>query len=170
MIPEPRLLTEKDLGAFSRIRSAMFEESPHAFASSPYERMSSHPSAVAIWLPEREHEVMVIDHPTEKGQLATIVGLRRETRRHLRHKAHAWGVYTVRELRGQGFGYRAMSAAIGLVRTWGGVDVLHVRVSGDVPEALELYETLGFRVWAHEEDCVRIDGVSYPERRLVLEL
>lgn len=170
MIPEPRLLEEVDLASYAKIRAAMFEEVPCAFASSPYERMASHPSAVAVWLREREHDIIVIDHPAKKGELATILGVRRESRRNLRHKAHAWGVYTVPELRGQGFGYKAMSAAIELVRSWGGVDVLHVRVAGESPEALELYETLGFREWAHEADCVRIDGVSYPERRLVLRL
>lgn len=170
MIPEPRLLAESDLASYAQLRAAMFEEVPCAFASSPYERMASHPSAVAVWLKERQHDIIVIDHPAREAELATIVGVRRESRRHLRHKAHAWGVYTIPELRGQGFGFRAMSAAIELVRSWGGVSVLHVRVSGESPEAFELYQTLGFREWAYEEDCARIDGVSYPERRLALEL
>lgn len=170
MIPEPRMIEERDLASYAKVRASMFDEVPCAFASSPYERMASHPSAVAVWLKEREHDIIVIDHPAQKGELATIVGVRRESRRYLRHKAHAWGVYTIPELRGQGFGFKAMSAAIGLVRSWGGVSVLHVRVSGESPQALDLYQTLGFREWAHENDCARIDGVSYPERRLVLEL
>lgn len=164
------MLEEADLASYARVRAMMFAEVPCAFASSPYERMASHPSAVAVWLREREHDIIVIDHPSKKGELATIVGVRRESRRNLRHKAHTWGVYTVQELRGQGFGFKAMSAAIGLVRSWGGVDVLHVRVAGDSAQTLELYQSLGFREWAYEKDCARIDGVSYPERRLVLEL
>ena len=168
--PSARLMTLKDIKPYTELRREMLHRCPWAFAASPDDDLASHPESVKVWFGEPEHEVIVIDHPEEPKRLATVVGVRRETKTKFRHRASIWGVYTTPDARGHGFGRMAMEAAIGLARSWRGVDILQLGVSGNAPEAMRLYLSLGFVEWGIEPDCVRVDGVSYDEHYLSLRL
>tara|TARA_E500000318_G_scaffold2060_2_gene2868 strand:- start:6615 stop:7124 length:510 start_codon:yes stop_codon:yes gene_type:complete len=167
---EPRKIGRKDLNAYRRLRVAMLDEAPWAFASLPYIELSSHPSVVQQWLDDPGNELVVIDHPEKRGELASAVGIQRETKTQFRHKAVAWGVYTLPEYRGQGLGEAAMRYAIEVARSWGGVETLLLHVTGVASEALELYSQIGFETWGVEPDCVRLHGESYDVHRMRLSL
>jgi GNAT superfamily N-acetyltransferase len=169
-LPKARLLRLEDIDAFAVIRSEMLRDSPWAFAASPEDDIASHPEAIRQWFDEPEHEVVVVDHPEDRGRLASVVGIRRETKKKFQHRASVWGVYTTPDSRGHGYGRMVMEYAIGLARSWGGVDILQLGVSGNAPEAMGLYLSLGFVEWGVEPDCVRIHGVSYDEHYLALRL
>ncbi|MCR9076294.1 MAG: GNAT family N-acetyltransferase [bacterium] len=167
---EARKIHRRDLDAYRRLRVAMLKEAPWAFASLPYVELTSHPSVVRQWLDDPGNELVVIDHPDEDGELASAVGIQRETKAQFRHKAVAWGVYTVPEYRGQGFGEVAMRQAIEVARSWSGVETLLLHVTGVAAEALELYSSIGFETWGVEPDCVRLGGESYDVHRMRLSL
>lgn len=167
---EPRQIGRKDLEAYRRLRVTMLDEAPWAFASLPYVELSSHPSVVRQWLDEPGNELVVIDHPDRPGELASAVGIQRESKPQFRHKAVAWGVYTLPEYRGQGLGEAAMRYAIDVARTWGGLETLLLHVTGVAKEALELYTEIGFEPWGIEPDCVRMRGASYDVHRMRMRL
>jgi len=165
-----RLLTKGDIDAYTVIRREMLHDSPWAFASSPEDDLASHPEAVRVWFEEPEHEVVVVDHPAGDGRLASVVGVRRETKIKFRHRASVWGVYTTPDARGHGYGRSAMEGAIALARSWKGVEIIGLGVSGNAPEAMGLYTSMGFVEWGVEPDCVRVGGQSYDEHYLCLKL
>jgi len=167
---EARLMTPCDIDAFTLLRQEMLRDSPWAFAASPEDDIASHPDAVKHWFDEPEHDVVVVDHPKYRARLASVVGIRRETKLKFRHRASVWGVYTTPDARGNGYGRMVMEYSIALARSWGGVDILQLGVSGNAPEAMGLYLSLGFVEWGVEPDCVRVDGVSYDEHYLALRL
>lgn len=166
METKARKITRRDLDAYRRLRVAMLDEAPWAFASLPYVELSSHPSVVKQWLDDPGNELVVIDHPDKDGELASAVGIQRETKPQFRHKAVAWGVYTLPEYRGQGLGETAMRHAIEVARSWSGVETLLLHVTGVANEALELYTQMGFEIWGVEPDCVRLRGESYDVHRM----
>ncbi|MFG0246452.1 MAG: GNAT family N-acetyltransferase [Phycisphaerales bacterium JB052] len=167
---EPRLIKRGDLDAYRRLRVAMLKEAPWAFASLPYVELSSHPSVVKQWLDDPGNDLVVLDHPDQRGELASAVGIQRETKAQFRHKAIAWGVYTIPEYRGQGLGEAAMRHAIEVVRSWRGVETLLLHVTGGADEVLALYASLGFETWGVEPDGVRLGGASYDVHRMRLRL
>lgn len=119
---------------------------------------------------ESDSAVILIDHPQDGSRLASAVGVRRERKAKFEHRATIWGVYTIPEMRGRGYGRLAVERAIAVARGWDGVDVLQLGVSANAPSAHALYISLGFVEWGVEPDCVRVGGVSYNEHHLSMRL
>ena len=71
---------------------------------------------------------------------------------------------------GRGLARAVTTAAIDTARSWRGVTVIGLSVSASAPEAIALYESLGFERWGVEPDAVRIDGVSHAEVHMALDL
>lgn len=168
-----RLIRRGDLDAYRRLHNAMLSEAPWAYASLPYVVLSSHPSVVKQWLDDPGNELVVIDHPEERGELASAVGIQRETKSQFRHKALVWGVYTRPGLRERGFGADAMRYAVEVARSWSGIETLLLHVTGsseNAANALALYREIGFEEWGVEPDCVRVNGASYDVHRMRLRL
>jgi GNAT superfamily N-acetyltransferase len=166
----PRLLTKKGIVGYTSIHASMMKHCPWMMESTPRYRLDAHPDAVALWINEPEHAIYYIDHPDHKGQFASIVGVRRETRPHFRHRACIWGVYTRPALRHRGFGRASMVAAIELAKSWSGVARLDLGISSQSEAAVGLYISLGFEQWGVEPDCIRVDGQSFDEIRLSMKL
>ena len=63
-----------------------------------------------------------------------------------------------------------MQAAVQHARSCAGVDYVDLAVSENAPEALRLYESLGFSAWGREPEATQVDGQRYDEIHMTLRL
>lgn len=160
-----------DAGRYWVLRKRMLEESPWAFSSDVETDRAREPEAFARRLAEglARGGFGVMGCADEGGALTAAAGLMRRPKRKIEHRAEIWGVFVRPEARGKGLGRAVVGAAVRELLSWRGVDSVGLSVSVRSGEALKLYESLGFRVWGREPDCLRVGGVSYDELHLVLE-
>jgi ribosomal protein S18 acetylase RimI-like enzyme len=86
------------------------------------------------------------------------------------HRAKVWGVFVDPDHRDQGLGRAVVSAAVDAARGWSGVDHIDLGVSENAPEALHLYESLGFKIWGREPASTSYEGRRYDEIHMTLKV
>lgn len=151
-----RRLSASDAPAFRALRLAGLLDMPEAFATSHVEEKDLPLAAFEARLSERPgHAVFgAFDGDTLVG----IAGLTRESGLQMRHKAHVWGMYVATAARGRGVARELMQAAIAQALATPGVAKMTLSVDAANVPAIALYESLGFVVFAREEDATRVDG------------
>lgn len=164
-MPLPRLLTPEDAAAYLELRLEMLSESPWAFLTSP-EESSNTVEVVRARISKPESAILGVFG--SEGALLSVAGIGRSDRAKTRHKAYVWGVYTTPGARGQGFGHAVVQAAVGVARSWAGVEMISLSCSARATAALAMYRDLGFTVWGTEPDAMRVDGVPADEVHLCL--
>ena len=166
----PRLLRNEDVQQYRAIRLAALHDSPWAFGSSPGDDRTEFDGFFDDLLDDPDHHIIVIDHPDRAGELACILGLRREPARKARHLASIWGVYTIPEMRGSGFARCALQYAIEIASQWDTVCRVGLSASVRSVGAIALYESLGFVRWGTEPGVTRVGGEDIDEVHLSLKL
>ena len=160
-----RRLTEEDSVEYLALRREALEREPYAFGSSPGDDRFGSVEAVRGMLRDPLHLVIGAFTPV----LAGAVGVRREQRAKLRHKAVLWGMYVRADSRRKGFGRRLVEEAIRVARE-DGVVQLHLTATERATHARALYESLGFVVWGVEPTGLRVEGQDLAEHHMVLRL
>jgi GNAT superfamily N-acetyltransferase len=100
-----RPLDAADAAAFQALRLRGLREVPGAFGSTYEEEAGVPLDEVAARLARgAEREDVVFGALDGKGVLVGVAGLRRDSHRKARHRAHVWGMYVAPEARGRGLG------------------------------------------------------------------
>lgn len=115
--------------------------------------------------PTRRSSVTRTEVRSSLGVIASA-GVVRDTHVKTAHKVIIWGVYVWPTFRRRGLGRAVMQAAIDAASSWPGIDRLTLSASADSPEAIGLYESMGFTRWGEEPDAMRMDGASFDEVHL----
>jgi ribosomal protein S18 acetylase RimI-like enzyme len=156
----------------------MLAEAPWAFGASPDDDFARDPDAVEEMLDRTNSGVFAVaEHGAgsdadESGpaELVAAAGIVRQSRAKFVHRSRIWGVYVAPALRGRGLGRAVMAAAIELARSWPGVDYVDLSVSSNAPEALRMYESLGFVAWGREPEAIAVGGRRFDEIHMTLRL
>ncbi|MFI4896410.1 MAG: GNAT family N-acetyltransferase [Phycisphaerales bacterium JB059] len=156
-----------DAGAYQAIRREMLEDAPWAFLASRGDDSAEDTAQLQRRLRDPENVILAVRSP--EG-VAAVAGVRRIERMKMRHWASVWGVYTSPSYRRRGYSRALLEGAIELVRTWGGVEMLGIAVSANAPEALRLYESVGFVAWGREPRVTRVGQNTYDEIHLAMSL
>lgn len=163
---ELRTIDSNGAAAFKALRLAALRECPTAFSSS-YEEECDIPLAEAAQrlVPDRDRAIF---GAFDGDDLVAIVGLQREGRRKLAHKAILWGVYVAPSFRGRGIGRRLLERALAHARSM--PDLLQVTLGVNTANtaAIALYESVGFEQFGLERGFLRVDGVLHDELHMVL--
>jgi len=176
---EPKVLRLKpeDAERYARLRLRMLVESPCAFGASPGDDKGQDLPHVRHMLAQEEYAVFAVEagprgpaSGQELRELIASAGIMRWSSPKFRHRATVWGVYVEPEHRGLGLGRAVMAAAIATARAWSGVDYVDLGVSAAAPEALRLYENLGFVAWGREPEATEIAGRRYDEIHMTLRV
>jgi RimJ/RimL family protein N-acetyltransferase len=162
-----RRLRPDDAPALVALRREALEVDPLAFAASLEDDRALSLEFVRGALADDEQAVFGLFHGTE---LVGMVGLTREPRLKLRHKATIWGVYVAPRARTKGSGRALLDAAIAYARRWPGLLQLHLTVSDTALSAIRLYERSGFRAWGREPRAMHWQGRFVDDLHMVLEL
>jgi len=103
------------------------------------------------------------------GELAGIVGLGREARAKVRHKATVFGMYVADEHAGRGLGTALLQQAIAAARAES-LEQLLLTVTATNAGARALYEKAGFRPFGTEPRATRIGSAYHDKTHMILFL
>ena len=161
-----RVLESGDAASFTAIRLAALRECPTAFSSS-YEEECDIPLAQAA-----ERIVPNLDRAIfgafEGETLVGTLGIYRENRRKLKHKAVIWGVYVAPPFRRHGVGRMLLECALAHARSMADLLQVTLGVNTENAAAIALYESAGFEPFGLERGFMRVDGVLHDELHMVL--
>lgn len=151
-----RVLVGADAREFQRLRLEGLRECPTAFAAHYEEERDTGLEAVATRLeptPERSVCGAFFDE-----SLVGIVGMDRESRRNLRHKALLWGMYVTPEFRGKGIGHELLDYVLRYAETMTGLRQINLWVNTEASSALAMYRAVGFVPIGTERAFLLVDG------------
>jgi len=162
-----RRLGPEDAEAFRALRLRALQVSPEAFAASHEEDALLSVEVMRGWL---EGDSLRVVGAFEDAQLVGILGLKREHRAKLAHKAVVWGMFVAPEVRSRGVGRRLLSALIEEARTMDGVRSLLLAVAVGNGPAHALYRSAGFRTYGVEPHALKLGERFVDEELMVLAL
>lgn len=165
---KPIRLHPEDIGRYITLREHMLEDSPWAFAGSPEDDNALNAEFLRSSLEKADNAIVAMAENESTDPLIAVAGIYRVGQAKFSHRAKLWGVFVAEAYRGQGLGRAVTSAAIELAYTWNGVAYIDVAVSANAPEALSLYQDLGFVPWGREPETTQVDGQRYDEIYLSL--
>jgi ribosomal protein S18 acetylase RimI-like enzyme len=160
-----RILDGKDAELFHELRLRGLMAMPEAFGSSYEEEADLGLDEISRRLDARPNAVF---GAFAGGELAGIAGFAAGLKTKQKHKGLLWGVYVDEQWRGRQLGKRLTQAVIEHARAH--VDILLATVMAENLSARTLYLSLGFTVFGVEKDALRINGKSYTDELLRLEL
>ncbi|HXA47750.1 MAG TPA: GNAT family N-acetyltransferase [Burkholderiaceae bacterium] len=161
-----RKLNEVDAEAFKAMRLAAVENSPLSFYPSVADLNGTSMAGFRAQLNTETGNTVF--GAWMNDELVGIVGLRRDGREKLRHKATVWGVYTVSSCRGQGVARQLMSVALEEAKSHPEIVGVNLSVITNNHAAKALYASFGFRSWGIERNAIQVNGEFVDEEHMRL--
>ena len=163
---EIRPLAPADASAYRSLRLRGLREHPEAFTSS-YEEVAQQP------LQSSESRLASAHNrfwgAFQGSELCGAVGLEREGRAKVLHRAKVVGMYVAPEATGQGVGLRLLQALLAHSRA-AGLESLVLTVTDGNDAARRLYERCGFRSFGIEPRAIKVGPDYYAKNHMVLHL
>jgi len=166
--PVVRRLTALDAAPLRQLRLDALVETPESFGSSYEEEHTLTLTDIREWITSADDGAMF--GVFMQDALAGMVGVGRQRKLKMRHKAHIWSMYVAPAQRGRGLGRLLMHAAIAHARTMRGVRQVQLSVTANNAAAAALYASLGFTVYGHEREALCVNGRLYDETLMALPL
>jgi ribosomal protein S18 acetylase RimI-like enzyme len=160
-----RMLDSEDARSFQTLRLASLRLAPEAFGSSYEEEHDLDIAEVRRRMSARPNAIF---GAFAAGKLVGVAGFAANQKVKQRHKGLLWGVFVDPQWRGHDLGKRLTQAVIEHARRH--VDTLQATVMASNISARTLYLGLGFTVFGFEKDALRVDGKSYDDELLRLDL
>ncbi|HEY0295442.1 MAG TPA: GNAT family protein [Bordetella sp.] len=155
-----RRLAPDDAPALRDLRLDALSEAPHAFGSSLAEEQAMDLDGFRQWTSGKESALF---GAFVGGHLAGMVGMTRQPRSKMRHKAYIWGMYIEPGQRGLGLGGRLLEAALASAAALPGLRQVQLSVNAGNAPAIALYERAGFREYGREPEALCVAGALYDE-------
>ena len=161
-----RRLGPPDAVALASLRSSALESSPLAFSSSAQDD----PARSLDFLRESLGAANQAVFGAFASELIGMVGVYRDGHAKAAHRCELWGLFVGAEHRRRGVGRALMAEAIAFARSLPGVTHLYLGVTDAAPQAMALYERLGFITWGVDPASLCVDGRLVAEHHMVLAL
>jgi ribosomal protein S18 acetylase RimI-like enzyme len=164
-----RILTERDVAEFRRLRLEALAHEPLAFARALEDEQDLPRATIALRLragPDGNFVVGAFDGRQMVGQAGFI----RHTGRKERHKGTIWGVYVTAAARGSGIARAMLTQILDRVRCYPGLEQVSLSVSAPQEAARRLYRALGFEVYGYEKHALKVGDIYVDDEHMVLWL
>lgn len=148
------------------LRHAALEDAPFSFGSSPEDDRANSIGFVRDVLASPDQAVF----GAFAGPLVGIVGIYRDPSAKGSHKCHLWGLYVSPAARSTGIGRALVTEAVDFALSLERVTHLYVSATDRAPEAMALYESLGFITWGVEPAALRVGDLVVSENHMVRAL
>ncbi len=166
-----RRLTEDDAKDFWELRFKALIEDGDAFGAT-YEEEIKKPIQSLIEIFNNNYiktinNNFILGAFNDENKLIGVIGLYRETRIKLRHKATIWGMYITPEWRRKGIAKKLLTELINIVKTMEELEQLNLAVVSNNIEAISLYSALGFTTYGEEKNALKSNNKYYDEKYMV---
>lgn len=169
-----RLLSEDDAQEFFDLRLEGLERHPEAFATSADDWRGQDLARVAARLAPSEAAagrlVLGAFSDSVPQRIVGLVGLKRESRASVSHKASLWGLFVHPDARRRGVGRALLEAAVAQAQQFDGLEYLRVVVTTADTGATRLFEAAGFVRYGLETAGLRVGTKTYDQAFLRREL
>jgi ribosomal protein S18 acetylase RimI-like enzyme len=162
-----RQLTEADVEIYRKLRLQCLRESPQAFTTSAEEFSRRTLDSIAQQLRGPENFTL---GAFEDERLVGMVGFYRESVLKLRHKGYIVSMFVLPEYRSRGIARALLVEAIDRARRLPDLKQLLLGMVVTQTTARRLYESLGFKVYGHEPEAVKIGDEYFDEELMLLKL
>lgn len=156
VVYETARLEPKHAAEYRTLMLQAYQRHPDAFTSSVAERAS----LPLNWWEQRLRTdpggPEVVLGAFADGTLVGVVGLARETREKVRHKATLFGMFVHDAQRGRGLGRQLVDAALDHARRQSGLRQILLTVTAGNGRAESLYASCGFETYGVEPDAVAV--------------
>ena len=163
---EIRPLAASDAAAYRELRLRGLREHPEAFTSSYEEDVQKPVEVTEARLASARQSFWGAFRGKE---LCGAVGMEREGRAKVRHRAKVVGMYVAPEATGQGVGAQLLQALLAQARAEG-LQSLVLTVTDSNDGARRLYERCGFRSFGIEPRAIQVGSSYYAKNHMVLAL
>jgi ribosomal protein S18 acetylase RimI-like enzyme len=164
-----RRLSPDDFDLYSDLRLQGLIECPAAFTTDAEAWRRAPRSTLEAHLDPARSDAPVLGAWLDDDELVGLLGLNREQRDSVRHKAGLWGFYVAPPYRRRGVGTRLVTEMVGLAGA-AGLRQLRAVVPTSCVGALSLLEHLGFERYGLERDARLVDGVFHDQAYLAYPL
>ena len=144
-----RRLVVTDLDAYFQNRLEALKDSPSAFLSTYDEEVGRGNQHFKNTLSHLGNEKLIFGVVHDQKILGTI-GIYKEEKSKLSHRAEIWGMYISPEIRGQGYGRKLLDVAISFAKTEMKVHGIGLSAESNNQTAIKLYESCGFKRWGSD--------------------
>ncbi|MGH4120330.1 N-acetyltransferase family protein [Clostridium sp.] len=166
-----KVLTKVNATQFWDLRLKGLRENPEAFGAS-YEEELNIPINNLILKFNTEfigplEDNFILGAFDENNDLVGMIGLRRERRSKMKHKASLWGMYVVSQLRQTGIGRLLLVELISKAKSIQGLEQISLGVVSSNQKAKGLYASIGFQICGLEKNALKIGQTYFDEDLMV---
>ncbi len=166
---ELRRLIESDLESYFANRLRALQNAPSAFLTTFEEEKKRGNAHFKNTLSHLGNDKAIFGAVNE-GKIVATIGIFREDRPKLLHKAMIWGMYVDVDYRRGGTGAKLLDLAIHFAKNEMKAASIQLSVESTNHSARKLYESRGFKVWGTEPKAMFFDSQYFNEDHMVLEL
>ena len=165
---EIRRLSQTDINNFKQIRISAVEDFPASFYPTKKELDDTPDEEFLMYLTHSDSRAFF--GAIDEGELIGIVGIMRDKRTKLRHKAEVVGMYVRPAFRGRGLARQLLNEAIEFARSYPEIMHLLLEVNSVNQAAKALYLKCGFQSFCLEKNSMYVDGAYIHQERMMLAL
>lgn len=166
-----RKLTKDNAREFWELRFRALREDGHAFGAT-YEEEIKKPIQSLIEIFNNNYikpinNNFILGAFNDENKIMGVIGLYRETRIKLKHKATIWGMYIIPEYRRKGVAKELITELINISKTMEELEQLNLAVVSSNIKAIKLYNTLEFVTYGKEKNAIKSNNKYYDEDYMV---
>lgn len=166
-----RRLTKDDASSFWELRFKALREDGDAFGATYEEEVSKPLDNLIVRFNneyiEAKEDNFILGAFNEENKMIGVIGLHRERRIKLRHKATIWGMYVSKEYRKKRFGKLLLFEVLNIAKSMEGLEQLNLCVVSSNIKAKNLYESMNFETYAIEKNAIKFDNKYFDEEYMV---
>ena len=168
MMPTLRKLTAADASQYHDFRLLALEQEPYVFASDAQEQRGASLEVIERML-SSDPQSFVLGAYLET-ELIGMIGLGRETRQKISHKASIWGFYVKQNARDQRIGKSLLNKTLEFAEQQPGLEFIRLVVDTSQTNAIHLFEQVGFVIYGVEKNMLKVDDFYVDKAFYRLEL
>ncbi|MGE3974424.1 MAG: GNAT family N-acetyltransferase [Bdellovibrionales bacterium] len=166
---ELRRLTSKDLDSYFANRLRALQNAPSAFLTT-YEEEKAGGNVFFKETLAHDGNQKAIFGAVVDGVVVGTIGIYREERPKVSHKAMIWGMYVDTKHRNKKIAGKLLDLAIDFAKNDMKVEVVGLSVESGNESAKQLYESRGFKTWGVEPKAMKSGTDFFDEVHMVLYL
>ncbi len=164
-----RQLEPSDSSTYFQVRLDVLRLNPEAFATGAEDWSKATDEQVRNLLEKSDQDDFVLG-AFQNGELAGVVGFKREKKHSVAHKGTIWGLAVLPCFRNQGIGKKLLKALISRASMNPELEYIRAVVTISDPHAKHVFNTLGFTCYGTEQHGIKEGSRFFDQAFMSLSL